>query len=130
MLTLALTAAAVAAAIHVIFFVMESLLWRRRAVWSQFVDSQQDAETARPIMWNQGFYNLFLALGAFTGIALMALDAPRQETGAALVAFTCASMLGAALVLATTGRRYASGAALQGIPPLVALVALLVHARS
>ena len=48
---------------------MESLTWTRPATWKRFgLASQADAETTKPLAYNQGFYNLFLAIGAFIGI--------------------------------------------------------------
>ncbi|MET0317260.1 MAG: DUF1304 domain-containing protein, partial [Rhodococcus fascians] len=55
--------AAVAAALHVVIFFMESVAWTKPAVWRRFgVASQADADVVRPMAFNQGFYNLFLAL--------------------------------------------------------------------
>ena len=56
--------AAIAAAIHVAIFVLESVLWMRPSVRRIFgVRSDADAAAIRPMAFNQGFYNLFLALG-------------------------------------------------------------------
>lgn len=129
MQSVVLAAAAVAAVVHVAFFVMESIVFMRPAVWSRFATSEASATVLRPVFWNQGFYNLFLAIGAAIGVALLAAGAG-SEAGTALVAFTCASMFGAALVLLSTGREYLAGAVVQGLPPLVALVALLAHLRA
>ncbi len=126
MLALALVAIVVAALFHVATFVMESVLFTRPAVWRRFgVASQQDAETIRPMALNQGFYNLFLAVGALVGVVAVALD--HRTVGATLIVFAGACMLGAGVVLAATaGRRMLRAAALQAVPPLVALLALAV----
>ena len=61
--------AALAAVLHVLIFVMESVLWARPQVWRRFaVPNQSDADVLRPMAFNQGFYNLFLALGIFGGL--------------------------------------------------------------
>jgi len=61
-----------AAVIHVIIFVMESVLWSRPATWRRFgLRSQDDADTTKSMAFNQGFYNLFLAIGAALGIVLL-----------------------------------------------------------
>ena len=124
---LVLVSASLAALVHVAFFAMESLAFMRPAVWSQFAASEADAAVLRPVFWNQGFYNLVLALGTGWGVVLLAIDGFDSEAGAALVTFTCASMLGAGVVLLSTARSYAAGAMVQGVPPLVTLVALVAH---
>jgi putative membrane protein len=80
-------------------------------------------EAVRPWAFNQGFYNLFLALGIFGG--LIALHSGHEVAGRAVVLFSCASILGAAIVLIAGDRRMARPAAIQGVPPLIALVAAL-----
>ncbi|WP_167675818.1 DUF1304 domain-containing protein [Rhodococcus sp. B10] len=109
--------AALAAVLHVAIFVMESVLWTRPTVWKRFgVASQADADTVRPMAFNQGFYNLFLALGIVGGLIV------GGSAGHAVVIFACLSIVGAAVVLATGGRTYFRAAVTQGVTPLVALV--------
>lgn len=97
-----------AGTLHVFIFTMESLTWTRPATWKRFgLASQSDAETTRPMAYNQGFYNLFLAIGAFIGIGLVALGGPgsaQDVAGWTLIFSCCGSMLLAAAVLALTGR--------------------------
>ncbi|MCA4134065.1 DUF1304 domain-containing protein [Arthrobacter sp. M4] len=113
--------ASIAALLHVYIFTMESLTWTRPATWKRFgVASQNDAETTRPLAYNQGFYNLFLAVGAFVGIVMVAVGRPM--IGWTLVFSCCGSMLLAALVLAASGRKYLRPAAIQGTTPLIAVV--------
>jgi putative membrane protein len=115
-----------AAALHVYIFTMESFTWTRPATWKRFgVGSQADAETTRPLAYNQGFYNLFLAIGTFIGIGCVGLGAAGSAAAVAgwtLVLSTCGSMLLAAAVLALTGRKYLRPAATQGTTPLLAVV--------
>ena len=76
MILASLLFAFLAAALHVFIFTMESVTWTRPATWKRFgIASQSDAETTRPLAFNQGFYNLFLAVGAFVGVGLVALRA-------------------------------------------------------
>jgi putative membrane protein len=109
--------AAVAAALHVVIFFMESVAWTKPAVWRRFgVASQADADVVRPMAFNQGFYNLFLAVGIVVGLFL------GGDAGDAIVVFSCLSIVGAAFVLATGGRKYFRPAVIQGITPLLALL--------
>ncbi len=104
-----------AAALHVLFFVLESLLFTRPAVRRRFGLSAEHAAVVRPMAFNQGFYNLFLAVGAVVG-----LMTGREQ----VVVFACLVMLGASVVLVATDRRFLPAAAVQGAPPLIALVLL------
>ena len=118
---IALFAAAIAAAIHVFFFVLESLRFKEPATWRRFnVESQRDADLLGPMAFNQGFYNLFLAIGAVSGIAAVLLGHP--EIGRTLVFFTCGSMALAGLVLVVTDRRLAGSALIQSSAPVVAIL--------
>ncbi|MCL2515591.1 MAG: DUF1304 domain-containing protein, partial [Microbacteriaceae bacterium] len=61
MQTVALIFALAAAALHVLIFAMESVLWRRPAIWQRFnVADQAQADATAQLAYNQGFYNLFL----------------------------------------------------------------------
>ena len=123
---IAIAAAVIAALIHVYFFVLESLWFMRPAVWGRFgLDSAEDAEITRSFAYNQGFYNLFLAVGAAIGIAFVS---DQEDVGVALIVFGTGSMLAAALVLVTSDLSKARAAVVQGLLPGLALLALLVHA--
>ena len=118
-------AALVAAAFHVLFFVLESVTFSQPSVAARFGLTTPDQIAAvRPMAFNQGFYNLFLAIGIAGGLALVA--AGSVEAGRAVVLFACACMVGAGLVLLSTNRRFARSAAIQAVPPLVAIVAALL----
>ncbi len=73
--------------------------------------------------YNQGFYNLFLAIGAIIGLILLGVGL--HAAGLALVYFTMASMLAASIVLVTTGRGYLRPAIIQGVLPLIGIVLML-----
>ena len=111
---------------HIYIWVMESLTWRKPATWKRFgVASQDEAETQRTFAYNQGFYNLFLAIGALLGVACVVVHNGESTAGWTLVFFTCSSMFGAALVLLSSGSgaQYARPAMMQGTFPLLAIVA-------
>ncbi|MEW1951679.1 DUF1304 domain-containing protein [Pseudarthrobacter sp902506025] len=126
MILASLLFAFLAAALHVFIFTMESLTWTRPATWKRFgVASQQDAETTKSLAYNQGFYNLFLAVGAFVGVGLVVFGGAgsvQDVAGWTLIFSCCGSMLLAAAVLAFTGRKYLRAAATQGTTPLLAVV--------
>jgi putative membrane protein len=118
-------AAVAAALIHLWFFALESVLFSRPTVVRRFgLRSAEDAAIVRPMAFNQGFYNLFLAAGIVGGLVLVA--AGQREAGRATVLFACASMVGAGIVLFATDRRFLTAAAIQAGPPLLALVAAFV----
>ena len=121
MTTVALVFAGLAALLHVYIWTMESLTWRKPATWKRFgVTSQEDAETQALFAFNQGFYNLFLAVIALFGIFQAAVG--YADVGWALVFASTGSMLAAAAVLGSCGKQYLRAAVTQGLFPLLAIV--------
>jgi putative membrane protein len=120
--------AVLAAAIHLYIFALESLLFRRRFAWRTFgLRSQQDAETIRLWALNQGFYNLFLAIGAIVGVLLtFSDDAVVIGAGTGMVVLSTGSMVAAAVVLLAARPTLLRAAAVQGLAPLIALLALVL----
>lgn len=118
-----LVLAGLAALVHVYIFVLESLRWEAPATRRVFGTDAELAAATKQLAYNQGFYNLFLAVVTVCGIVL----APsRANAGTALLAAGAGSMLAAALVLVTSDRSKARAAAVQGLLPLLALVALVI----
>jgi len=116
----------VAGLIHIAIFLFESLLWNRPATWKRFgVKTQEEADILRPMAYNQGFYNVFLALGAGAGLVMLA-SSNMQQAGAALSIFVCLSMLLASIVLLFSNPKLARAAAFQGVAPLIALIFLII----
>jgi putative membrane protein len=106
-----------AGAFHLAVFAMESLLFRKPSTYRRFlIPNQAEAEVAQPWAFNQGFYNLFLALGAFAGLIAAG------DKGHAIALFSCACMAGAGIVLVASNPRMARSAGLQAGPPIIALV--------
>jgi putative membrane protein len=118
--------ATVAALLHVLFFVLESVLFRRPAGRRLFgVRAEHDSPPLRLFAVNQGVYNLALAIVVLVGIGLMVTDAT-SVAGRALVIAGCSVMVVAGIALALTAPRRMLGAALvQALPPLLAIGALL-----
>lgn len=122
MLTVAYVFAALAAAVHVYIFWLEALVFEtvgRKA----FGVSAQDAAIMKPWAYNQGFYNLFLAIGVAAGLGLTNGD---RDAGIAVIVFATASMATAALVLVGSDPGKARGALVQGLFPLISLVSFAV----
>ncbi len=119
---------AVAALTHVGFFLLESVLWRRPSVWARFrMASQADADLISPMAFNQGFYNLFLALGALVGVWL-ARTSGDGAVGQGVALFACACMLGAGVVLVLSDRRFLPAALIQAAPPALAILTAVLFA--
>ncbi len=122
---IAALAAIVAAAFHVLFFILESVTFSQPSVAARFgLSTPEQIATVRPMAFNQGFYNLFLAIGIVGGLALVASGS--VDAGRAVVLFACGSMVGAGVVLVASSRRFARSAAIQAVPPLIAILATLI----
>jgi putative membrane protein len=124
MIVAAVIFAGLAALLHVYIFVLESFRWtapRTRAVFGTTAD---EAQTTKMLAFNQGFYNLFLAIVTAVGIAMVA--GGHRSVGAALILAGVGSMLAAALVLIASSPDKARAAVTQGAFPLLAVVLLAV----
>ncbi len=117
--------AALAALVHVYIFVLESLRWTDPATRRVFGTTEETAAITRPLAYNQGFYNLFLAIGAFVGVGMVGAD---RSASVALIVLATGSMLTAALVLVTSDHSKLRAALIQGLFPALALLSLLVWA--
>lgn|SRR5690348_1719794 len=124
MITTALVFAALAALLHVYIFVMESLTWTSERTRATFGTTPAEAETTKLLAFNQGFYNLFLAIVAGAGILAVVLG--HTGIGAALIFAGVGSMAAAAVVLIASDRAKARAAATQGTLPAIAIVLLLL----
>jgi putative membrane protein len=125
-LVLGVVFAGLAALIHLAIFVLESVIWSRPTTWRRFgVRSQEDADVLRPMAYNQGFYNVFLTLGAVVGILMIGTENVRQG-GIALTIFTLLSMLLASIVLVSSNPRMIRAAMFQGLAPLLGIVLLVL----
>ena len=114
----------VAAVIHLFIFALESVLWSRPSTWKLFgVRDARDAEVLRPMAYNQGFYNVFLALGAGLGLVFLGTGFS-VEGGVAIAMFALGSMVLAAVVLVTSNPKLLRAALIQGLAPLLGLVFL------
>ena len=119
MLTAAMVLAVLAAALHVLIFYMESIAWEGRLARKTFGGTPEEARPHAFYAFNQGFYNLFLALQAIIGVVLTALG--HTAIGVALMLAGTGAMLAAAVVLALASAPHRGAAAKQGILPLLAV---------
>ncbi|MBS1906742.1 MAG: DUF1304 domain-containing protein [Actinobacteria bacterium] len=115
--------AGLAALIHVYIFVLESVRWTHPSTRRVFGTTAETAEVTKPLAFNQGFYNLFLAILVIIG--LIVAPAASFAIGWTLMMAGVASMLAAALVLILSDRSKARAATVQGLFPLLAVLALL-----
>jgi putative membrane protein len=128
MLTAALIFAGLAAALHVYIFVMESLTWTSPRTRATFGTTAQEAETTKLLAFNQGFYNLFLAI--VTAIGIVAICLGHTAVGGALIFTGVGSMVAAAVVLLASSPDKARAAVTQGAFPLIAVGLLAVALAS
>jgi putative membrane protein len=116
--------AALAALLHVYIFIMQSLTWTSARTRAAFGTTAEEAETTKLLAFNQGFYNLFLAI--VTGIGIRAVAMGDTAVGAALVFAGVGSMAAAAVVLRVSAPDKARAALIQGTFPVIAIVLLVL----
>jgi putative membrane protein len=116
-----------AGAIHIYIFAMESLLWGKPGTNRTFGMTPDMAEHNRNFAFNQGYYNLFLAIAALGGVILSFTHPGAGAT--ALMAYSALSMLGAGLVLIYSQPKLLKAAMIQGLPPLIGLIFLFFGSK-
>ena len=99
LLVAAAVLAVMAAEVHILIFYMESIAWEGALARKTFGGTPEEARPHAFYAYNQGFYNLFLAIQTVVGVVLMRLGV--THAGAALILAGTGSMLAAALVLFT-----------------------------
>jgi len=117
--------AGLAALLHVYIWVMESLTWTSARTRATFGITEEEAVATKELAFNQGFYNLFLAIVTAVGLVLGAFE--YYDAGLALIFAGTGSMLAAALVLLASSPDKARAAITQGILPLIAIVLIGLH---
>ena len=123
MAIVALVFAALAAALHIYIFVLESLRWTAESTRRTFGTTAQEAEATREMAFNQGFYNLFLAITTVVGVCVWAAS---HSVGAALIYAGAGSMLAAGLVLLLSSPSKAKSAITQLAFPLLTVITLSI----
>ena len=114
-----------AGCLHIVIFIMESILFTNEAVYSRFsISSAEHASMVELFAYNQGWYNLFLAIAAIAGVVLSGKWI--KHVGETLAIYACMSMLGAAVVLLFSAPGMGRAAIIQGLFPLLAIGFFLV----
>ena len=109
---------------HIYVFMLESLSWRKPKTWKIFgISSQEHADIIAPMALNQGFYNLFLAIGAGVGLVMLGVNSVIALT---LLAFASLNMAGAGVVLFFSVKVSRRAAIIQAGPPLFGMIFLLL----
>ncbi|WP_296106501.1 DUF1304 domain-containing protein [uncultured Corynebacterium sp.] len=124
MIFLGAVVATLAALLHVFIFYLESVAWTGSRARSVFGLSQEEAVSTKELAFNQGFYNLFLALEVFVAVGFLAGGA--TAVGGALALAGVGSMLAAACVLWVWSPDNRSAAVKQGLLPLLAVILISV----
>lgn len=106
---------------------MESVLWLRPAIHRRFgITDIKQAELMKNVFYNQGFYNLFLAIGVLYGAFFFNLHPGFAQP---IMFYGCLCIVGAGLVLLSSRRTMARAAMIQGLPPLISVVCFVLFMR-
>ncbi len=127
------TFALLGAAIYILVFFWEVLLFQRPGVHQGiFFIPTADVPAVRLWAFGVGFYNLFLGSGAVAGV--IAWSAGNEAVGRTLVIYVCLCMFLSGVVLLVADRlelgrargKGLGGALAAGGPPLIALIAAVL----
>lgn len=124
MLIAGLVLVGLGALVHVFIFYLESIAWTSPRARATFGTTVAEAETTKSLAFNQGFYNLFLAIAVIAGIVFIA--AGQTAIGATLAFVGAGSMAAAALVLLLSSPDKAGAALKQGVVPALGVIALAI----
>lgn len=113
----------ITAILHCLFFKLESIDFMKVSVLKKFGLTQEEGAIVKIWAFNQGFYNLFLALGLF--FSLFLLNSNQIEKGVILSSFILLTIFGAGIVLICSSPKSYPAALLQSLPALTALIAVL-----
>jgi putative membrane protein len=113
------------AVIHVYVFCLESIWWGKPSTNRVFKTTDKDAQTLRQVMFNQGFYNLFLAIGLLIGF-LWSTHPGAELQAQAIKDFAALSILGAGLVLWLSEPKLIRAALIQAGPAAIYWIVRLV----
>lgn len=115
----------IAALLHILFFVMESILFQRPGGYKFFKVKPEDHQATKIWAFNQGFYNLFLAIGMLIGLYFV--NQLEIRMAGMMVSFSGLSMVAAGIVLFFSDKKMRRGALIQMVPPLLGFFFLAFH---
>jgi len=113
------------ALIHLYIFILESVLWGKPSTNRTFNLKPDDVAATKPLAFNQGFYNLFLALAIIIGLALGGGNLQSNMAGNTLIIYGLGSILAAGIVLVLSAPRLWRSACIQMIPAVAGIAAVL-----
>ncbi len=119
-----LVLAALAGLLHVYIWWIEAVAFEQSG-HKVFGVPASDVPVVKPWALNQGYYNLFLGLGAIVGAAA---GLAKTGWGVPWAVLATGCMVGAALVLIVSDRTKARSALMQGTFPALGLIALAIAA--
>jgi putative membrane protein len=115
------------AIIHIYIFILESFLWDRPRTRRVFGLSSDEARVTKLFAWNQGFYNLLLALAIIVGWCMrhgiFSIN-NGESAGIGLMIYGLVSIAVAGIVLFVSASRLWRSAMIQIIPALIGGIAL------
>jgi putative membrane protein len=112
---------AVVAALHIVFFILESFCWTTPLGRRVFGLTSELAEGSKALAMNQGLYNAFLAAGLIWGLIL------KGECSFGIKVFFLSCVVIAGIVGGLTAKR--SILVVQGLPGLIALLLVVFAGR-
>lgn len=115
------------ASFHILFFYIESIGFMNPEILERFGLNETSGAIVKVWAFNQGFYNLFLAIGLFYGLVLV--QTKKVQEGFAIIKCLLLIIIGAGVVLLISTPDKAIGAFIQSVPPLLALGLLLYKQR-
>ena len=115
------------ALLHIVFFKIESIDFMKPEVLARFKLNETSGSFVRVWAFNQGFYNLFLAIGLFYSLYL--LYKKEHRTGKTLANFILLTIVGAGCVLYFSAPNSTLGAALQAMPALFGFLSLNIFIK-
>jgi putative membrane protein len=101
------------------------MTWTSARTRAAFGITEAEALATKELAFNQGFYNLFLAIITAVGIVIVGFE--HYDAALALIFAGTGSMVAAAVVLLASSPDKARAAIVQGTLPLIAIVLLMVH---
>jgi putative membrane protein len=118
-----ITASILTALLHCFFFKLESVDFMKTKVLRRFGLKEHEGAVVKIWAFNQGFYNLFLALGLFYALYLIQLA--NNSSGILLAQFILLTIFGAGLVLLISAPKKYVAAMMQAVPAAIGFIASL-----